>query len=188
MLDIIIPSYNEPRVNETARICNELFPEALVIVVRDWSGQGKGHSIDRGLKQVRGHDIICFIDGDMDIHPRMIKRLLPFMEDYDIAVGAKAIGNLTFRRKLITILSRIYIKIMFNTDVDSQTGIKVFKASAIPEWKDKGFMFDIEILCKAKRRGARIIEVPIEAVISKEKGLKVLWLALIGSIKIWFRL
>ena len=187
MLSIILPSFNEPRKYETLRLCKELFPTAQIIISPDNAGRGKGWSIQKGVLASL-HDTIVMIDADGDIHPRMLKRMLPFLEDYDIVVGSKAIGPLKLHRKLITLASRMYIKLMFNLDVDTQTGIKVFKKSAILPFITKDFAFDIELLAMANRYGLKMIEIPIVANIQKSKGVNVLWVTLISSLKIWFRL
>jgi hypothetical protein len=157
-------------------------------------GTGKGHALLKGFEldkkfiPVLEEDIVVFIDGDMDIHPKMIKRLLPFLDEYDIVVGRKWKKGMPLRRSILTSLSRIYIKIMFDQDVDTQTGLKAFKSSKIPEWQTKGFAFDIEVLCKAKKMGCSILEVPVVAYVSDQKSMRVIWRALVDSLKIWFRL
>jgi glycosyltransferase involved in cell wall biosynthesis len=186
-MTIILPSFNEPRAHETMRLCKELYPHAQVIISPDAGGQGKGWSIRKGVLASLG-EIIVMIDADGDIHPRMIKRLLPFLDDFDIVVGSKAIGPLAFHRKIITLLSRIYIKFMFNLDVDTQTGIKAFRRHSVMKYICHDFAFDMELLARANKRGARMIEIPIDAKIQKSKSLGVLWKTLISSLKIWFRL
>jgi hypothetical protein len=194
MMSIIIASHNEPRVDEVYKTCQELFPMARLVIAHDHEGIGKGHAHIEGLKldrrflPRREDDTVVFIDGDMDIHPRMIRRLLPFIEDFEIVVGSKPIGPLPLRRKLLTLASRIVIKLMFWLDVDTQTGIKLFRQSSVPGWDEKGFIFDVEVLCKCKAAGMRIIEVPIEVNIYKQKSMGVIWKAFLATLRVWFRL
>ena len=186
-LSIIIPSYNEKLIDLVVFECRLLFPQAQIIVGKDVLGNGKGWANKKSIFFSLG-GVIALIDGDMDIHPKMIKRLLPYLDDYDIVVGTKGIKNIPLKRKVITILSRIYIRLLFGLKVDTQTGIKVFKRYKIPEWFTSGFSFDMELLAKAQRRGIRIVEVPIEAKVSKSKSIKVLFKTLLESLKIWYRL
>ena len=158
-----------------------------MIISPDDKGRGKGWAVFKGVAAACG-DIIIFIDGDMDIHPRMIKRLLPFLEDYDIVVGTKTFDGMRLSRKLVTLLARIYIKLIFWLDVDSQSGLKAMKKEAISAWESKRFMFDVEFLVKAKRKGFKIIEIPIKATVIRSKSIKVLWAALLDTFKIWWRL
>lgn len=195
MLTIIIPSYNEPRVNEVAWICQDLYPTARIIIGNDFHGHGKGYAVRKGLEinkrfipRKTFDEIIVIIDGDMDINPSMIARLIPFLDEYDIVVGSKPIGGMPISRKLITLCSRIFIKALFWLDVDTQTGIKAFRSRALPEWENDKFMFDVEILVKAKKRGAKILEIPIRATSTKSKSMGVLWRALKDILRIWYRL
>jgi glycosyltransferase involved in cell wall biosynthesis len=156
-----------------------------VVIASDPDSDGKGAALREGLRVSHG-ELIVFLDADLDIHPRMILRLLPYIEDYDIVVGTKDISRLSNQRKIITFLSRIYIRLFFGVRVDSQTGIKLFKRDAIPEWETNGFAFDIEILAKASKNGKTMIEVPIEAHITRSMPLKAVWKTFKESLRIWF--
>jgi glycosyltransferase involved in cell wall biosynthesis len=185
-LTIILPSHREIRVCETKRICTALFPGSQVIIAHDFDGRGKGWALRQGLLEAKG-SIIAFLDGDGDIHPRMLYRLLPFISDYDIVVGRKSEQKILSRRAL-TFLSRIYIRAMFNIGVDTQTGIKLFRSNCIPTWECDGFASDLEILAKARRMGLRIAEVPVECNITKKKGIGIIYRALVESWRIWWKL
>ena len=159
-LSIIVPSKNEPKIGSFVFEIEHYFPNAQIIICNDRYGNGKGWAVRMALAEATG-DVICFIDGDGDINPSMINRLLPFLPSYDIIVGRKIIrGKLI--RKLVTFWARIYVRIFFGLNFETQCGLKVFKKEAIPEWKDDGFMFDLEVLTKAKDAGFKIVEVPVE--------------------------
>jgi glycosyltransferase involved in cell wall biosynthesis len=187
MLSVIIPDYNAFEAQETTYVCRRYFPDAQIIRATDLEGRGKGWAIREGLKKAEG-DIICFLDADMDISPRMILRLLPFLNDYDMVVGSKGINKGLLQRRIITYLSRIYIRLLFGLRVHTQTGIKLYKREAIPEWKSDGFAFDIEILSKAKKNGFTMIEVPVEATITKGMKWKPILKTLMETLKIRFLL
>jgi glycosyltransferase involved in cell wall biosynthesis len=164
----------------------EVIPEnnLQIIGCNDRHSNGKGWAVREALKWAKG-DYVILIDGDGDIEPRMIKRLMPFLEDYDIVVGKKEIRGLLSRR-ILTILSRAYISILFKLGVDTQTGIKIFKKEALCDWETNGYMFDLEILAKAQKKGFKIIEVPIEVDIKKRMKLKSVINCLRESLKIRF--
>jgi hypothetical protein len=184
MISIILPTHNEPTAKKMLAQTKNEFPDDEIIQVNDTKGIGKGNSIRAGFSRAK-NSIVCYIDGDGDIHPRMLKRLLPFTDEYDIVVGSKNIEGL-FWRKIITLLSRVYIKIMFGIPVETQTGIKVFKK--IPTWETNGFAFDIEILAKAKKSGWNMVEVPITARITKNVSFKVVIKTFLESLKIKYML
>ena len=165
-LSILIPSKEEPKIPEMLIKTEKCFPGAEIIVSNDRYSKGKGWALRQSLNQARG-DVIALIDGDMDIHPRMIWRLIPFIEDYDIVVGKKENSGY-LSRKVITFFSRLFIKVLFGITVDTQTGVKLFRRKAVKEWKSDGFMFDLEILYRAKREGKRMVEVPVDAIRSRK--------------------
>ncbi|RTK93059.1 glycosyltransferase [Candidatus Saccharibacteria bacterium] len=185
-LSIILPCRNEENIKQFVDEIAEMYPYAQIIVANDPHGMGKGWAIRQGLPEADG-EFICFLDGDGEIDPRMIKRLFPFMEDYDIAVGVKPISGLLSRR-ILTFLSRYYIALCFNIKVDSQTGIKLFKRHTIPEFYNNGFLFDLEILAVAKQNGYKMIEVPIEANVRRRMKLSSIWRTFKESITLWLEL
>ena len=185
MISIIIPDFNEPNIKLMKAETRRYFPSAEIIIVHDLNGKGKGRAVREGLAQATG-DLIAFLDADLDIHPKMINRLLPFLEDYDIVVGMKGIEKGLLKRRFITHLSRLYIRLMFGLKCDTQTGIKLFKREAIQDWKTDGFAFDIELLMKAKKKGYKMVEVPIDAKITVGVSLKAILRTFKESLKIWY--
>ena len=186
MISIIIPNALEENILKLLNQIEEILPDAQTIVATDRYRKGKGWAVREALEHATG-DIICFIDGDLDIHPRMILRLLPHLSEFDIVVGKKD-TRVLISRWILTLLSRAYIRFMFGIPVDTQTGVKVFKRYAMPDWQDNSFAFDVEILAKAKLAGAKMFEVTVDTNSCRKMKLISIVKALIGSIKIWLRL
>jgi glycosyltransferase involved in cell wall biosynthesis len=186
MMTILIPSKNEPLICDIIRAAEKEFPDAQIVVSNERDGRGKGWNVRKALEYAKG-DIVAIIDGDMDIHPRMIKRMLPFLDDYDVVVGKKQVRGLLSRR-LLTILSRLYIWLMFGFNIDTQTGVKVYKRAALQNWHSDSFAYDIEVLHRARQRGFTIIEVPVDVCNSRGMKLKSVLRCLIESIRIRFSL
>ena len=180
MISILIPSKLEPKIYEFMEEIEKEIKPLQIIVYNDRYGQGKGYALREALKEAKG-DKFIFIDGDCDIMPFEIYKLLPYLEQYDVVVGNKGLPK-RWDRKWLTILSRIYIRLMFGLPVDSQTGIKGFNYR--PEWKTNNWAFDIEILYKANKMGKSIIEIPINAIVSDTKSFGDIWKTLLESIKI----
>lgn len=178
-MTIIIPNHNEPNIHILMRSVSRMFPDAQVIVANDYLGIGKGWALRQGLGQGVSLPIV-FIDGDMDILPYEINKLLPYAPQYDIVVGRKELPR-SLKRRIVTILSRLYIRLVFGLKVDTQTGLKLFNYK--PEWTIDGWGFDIAILYSAKKQGKSMIEVPIRATVSDSKTLKDIWRTLLESLK-----
>jgi glycosyltransferase involved in cell wall biosynthesis len=166
----------EARIQEVIDEIEKIYVgySSQIIICQDRTGRGKGWAVRKALSAATG-DIVCIIDGDMDIHPRMFLRMFPFLSDYDVIVGKKQ-DHTIWSRRMISRLSRWFITALFGLWIDTQTGIKMFKhPDMIPRWETDGFMYDVEVLYKCKKQGDRIVEVPIEANVShKMSGRSVL--------------
>lgn len=187
MLSILVPSHNEKGIHDFVSALERAVPEAHeIIIAQDRKGRGKGWAVREAMLRARG-DQIAVIDGDGDIPPRMLWRLFPFLEDYDVVVGSKKMTRAPMQRKIITYLSKIYIRLFFGISVETQTGIKLFKRDALPYWEINGFFYDVEILSKCVKKGLKIIEVPIEAEIKEKMSGRALWVTLWESLRLKFR-
>ena len=187
-LSIVIPSHNEKRIYEMVDLTKTCFPLAEIIVSHDPFGWGKGWAVREGIRRST-KDYIVIINGDLDIHPFEIKKLISAAKVYDIVVGIKDTIYIPWNRKIITYLSRLLIKYLFKLPVrDTQTGLKLFPRKAITDYQSDGFIFDVELLWNAYKQGFTIGEVPVFCVSSKSKGLICLIKTLIETIKLRLRL
>lgn len=183
MISVVIPSRKEPKILALMQEIETSLNVDQIVVFNDRDSRGKGYAVRKALSQAEGEYIII-IDGDFDIEPRMIERLVPFLKDYDIVVSTKPIRGL-FSRKILTFLSRLYIRFLFGINVDTQTGLKIFKRHALSGFKTDGYAYDIEILYRAKLRNLPMIEVPIEANIRKKMPLKNIIKTFLDSLRIY---
>ena len=184
MLTIILPSYKKPE-DVFIESIEDSFPGCEIIISRDRDGRGKGWAIRQALEHAKG-EYIAFLDSDGDLEPRMLLRLLPFIEDCEAVCGSKRINHKHFSRRVVTVLSRIYIRLMFGIVADTQTGIKLFRRRAIKEWVTDGFFFDAEILSHIDND--KIIEVPVEANITEPIRKGAIWKTLKESLILKSRL
>jgi len=175
MLSILIPNHNEESMSAFVNEIERSLPVHEIVIVRDREGKGKGWALREALKQATG-DQIAFLDGDGEIPARMLRRLLPFLEDFDVVVGSKRITHSPTRRKVMTHVTRIWFRFLFGVQVDTQTGIKLFRKSCFDYmadyWDANGFIFDVEILEFLQRKGFRLVEVPIECEIRRQLPFK----------------
>ena len=53
------------------------------------NNHGKGHALKKGFQRAKGK-YICFLDGDLDLHPRLIKSFIEYMEKEkaDVVIGS----------------------------------------------------------------------------------------------------
>ena len=185
-LSIIIPNYRERRLMEVYGQCKLIFPEAQVILQDDLNAKGKGWAIREGVKKAK-YDIICFIDGDLDIEPKEMEYLISWLPYYEAVIG-KRIYNASFQRKICSYGYRLLIRILFGLTVDTQSGLKLFHKSTLPEWKTDSFAYDVEILAKMKQCDLFIKEIPIKCKITEGKSIKAVWVTFIETLRVWKRL
>ncbi|MCL6646712.1 MAG: glycosyltransferase family 2 protein [Chloroflexi bacterium] len=133
---------------------------------------GKGGAVRAGMLAARGQ-YRFFADADLSMPIEQLSRFLPpALGDADIAIasreapGARRIGEPAYRHLMGRVNNLIIRLVAVNGFDDTQCGFKLFRAEAA-EWLFRhqrilGWGFDIEILLLAKRRGYRIIEVPID--------------------------
>ena len=187
-LSIIIPNHREKWCNEVVAWCKHLYPFAQIIVSHDNYGMGKGWAIKQGLKEVN-RETVVLIDADMDIHPKEIKKLLAKKDNYDIVIGVKDIKFIPFRRKLLTIFSRLIIRILFGLPIsDTQTGLKLINRKALVGVNTNGFAYDVEMLAKAHDFGYVIGEVEIDVHTTKSKSFKTMIKTLKEMLIVWMGL
>ena len=198
-LSILMPMYNEEaraasNILETDGYFKEMGIQYEIIVVDDGSkdmtfpnaatmqkehikiqkmsrNQGKGQALKEAFKHATG-DIIMFLDGDLDIHPRQFKVLFDVMdkENADVVIGAKrhpdSVLHYPVKRKIISAGYFLMVKIMFGLPLsDTQTGIKIFKREVLDKVFHrvliKRYAFDLELLVLAHHYGFKISEGPV---------------------------
>lgn len=159
-------------VDKTFQNAKKLKADNIKVVGYE-QNHGKGYAIRYGMVRAKGN-IIGFMDSGMDINPNSLSMLLEHFEWYnaDAIIGSKRhpVSKVTypFNRKIISLLSQVFIRILFGLNVrDTQVGMKFFRRDVIqnvlPRLLVKKFAFDIEILVVSFHLGyKRIFEAPIE--------------------------
>jgi len=133
--------------------------------------RGKGLAVQRGMLAARG-DYRFLCDADLSMPIEEISRFLPpALEDFDIAIASRELPD---SRRVNEPAYRHLVGRAFNLMVqamalpgfqDTQCGFKCFRADVAEDvfryQTLEGMSFDVEVLFIARRRGYRIVEVPI---------------------------
>lgn len=166
----------------TAGILAELTTgESRVRIVSHDRNRGKGQALISGWEASSG-DRIVFLDADLDLPPEQIPDLLTYLKTADVVVGTKREAmsrrDYPFLRTLLSRLYSMFTSGLFRLPVrETQTGLKVFKRSVLdlvlPQMRIYGYAFDLELLIRADRLGATMVEVPVTlAAAAKESSFR----------------
>lgn len=145
---------------------------------------GKGYAVRYGMAHTDG-DVCIFTDSDLAYGTDVLSRITDVFEKQnpDLVIGSRNLDkdgyeNYTFIRKLA---SKTYIKLLclvagFRYS-DSQCGIKGFRGEIarkiFAECETDGFAFDQEVLIKADRMNANVVEMPVKVITHNESKVHV---------------
>ncbi len=160
---------------------------------------GKGYAVRSGMLAASGQ-LRLFSDADGATPIEEIERLLRAHEQgADVSIASRALHDDTCRvhgqlfRKIIGTVFNLIVKVFAIRGIeDTQCGFKLFTADVADEvfslQSISGFAFDVEILYLCRKRGYRIIEVPVNWADIKGTKVKVVrdsWLMFKDVLQIW---
>ena len=176
---IIVDDYSS---DGTRAILAQMTDDEVKVVYHD-QNTGKGAAIQTALQYVTG-DIIIIQDGDLEYNPTDYHRLIePIVEGRaSVVYGSRFLGEITNMHFLNYIANKILALtaslLFLNWITDEGTCYKVFKADLLKslDLKCTGFGFCPEVTAKVRKRGYKIVEVPISyRGRSDEEGKKIRW-------------
>ena len=164
----------------TATIIKEFqaqFPERIHLIERKGK-LGLGTAYIAGFKWAlaRSYDFICEMDCDFSHNPKDLKRLIQSCQTgADVSVGSRytaggSVVNWPLHRKWMSKGAGIYVNLVLGLRVkDATAGFVCFKRQVLEELeldhiKFIGYAFQIEMKYKAKQKGFKIQEVPIQFI------------------------
>ena len=198
-ISVIIPLYNEESnissiLHHIKSILSETLLDYELIVINDGStdkthsvlleeqklenrvkilsypkNKGKGHAVKMGVLNSRG-DVVCFLDGDLDISPTEIKNYIKELDGSDLVIASKAhqlsVVTAPILRKMLSKLFNIFVRLAVGIKIkDTQSGLKIGNGDALRRIFNimlvKRYAFDVEMLAIASRLDLKIKESPI---------------------------
>jgi len=177
--------------DSTAEIVKKMakkMPELLLI--EEKKAVLKGGAVELGFNRAK-YDCVGFIDSDNTFTTPSILKVLNAFDKEDVSAVLAKKTYRSIKRKILSNGLGLLTQMLFGLK-NTQTGLKLFKRkdvlAAFP-LKEKGWIFDLEILWKMKKKGKKIIYVPIVLRKSSEGGFSNGDVAkmLAGLIRIRFR-
>jgi dolichyl-phosphate beta-glucosyltransferase len=165
---LVVENGSTDRTCEIAQFFADGHPQFRVI---QEAQRGKGRAVRTGVLQARG-DYRFMCDADLSMPIGEVNNFLsPPFDHYDIAIASReAQGSVRYHEPFYRHLGGRMINTMIRWLIlpglqDTQCGFKCFKAAVAEDiflsQTMTGWSFDIELLYIARRRGYRIIEIPI---------------------------
>ena len=174
-MEKIHPSYEIILVDDGSRDATFSMAKRVesdkVRVVSYPENHGKGNALKEGFKHSTG-DLVCFLDSDLDLHPRQLGTFLSYMREHDadLVIGSKrhpdAVVSYPWHRRFLSSAYSLFNQALFGLEVsDTQVGFKLMKREVLervlPKLVVKRYAFDLELLVNAKKQGFRIVEAPV---------------------------
>jgi len=154
-------------------------------VIRNEQHRGKGFAVRTGVNTAKG-EIIMFADSGLCIPYQFVLKGIQMLElgNCDIAHGSRKLKDSVIitgqplHRRMIAKIFRwifiIYLKVPKEL-TDTQCGFKIYKKHAAQKLYDEcvtdGFLFDIEIILRARKHKYLIKEFPVEWRIDPDSRL-----------------
>ena len=150
--------------------------EAPLTVLRNETNRGKGYSVRRGMLAARGAYRLM-TDADLSTPIEEVERLLEVMREgagqgADIVIASRAVPGARievhqpwYRENLGRAFNLMVRALAVPGIHDTQCGFKLFTAAAADTCfgaaRLDGFSFDVEVLFVARKRGLRVLELPV---------------------------
>ncbi|KAJ3262258.1 dolichol-P-mannose synthesis [Boothiomyces macroporosus] len=174
--EIIIIDDNSPdNTIEVARQLQKVYGEQH-IVLRPRAGKlGLGTAYVHGIQHSTG-DFIIIMDADMSHHPKFIPEFIQLQQqkNLDIVTGTRyALGGgvhgWDLRRKLTSRVANYLADVLLDPKVSDLTGsFRLYKKDVLSQLifvtKSKGYVFQMEMMVRARQHNFTIGEVPITFV------------------------
>lgn len=156
---------NDGSGDDTAAVCTRLMAAFSALrVVSHERNEGYGRAVQSGIQASR-KDVIVLLPADLQYNFDEIPRLVALTADCDIVAGRRVRRADPLVRRLNAWCWGRLVRAVVNVSVqDVNGGFKAYRRSALDglEMRATGAMIDAEILVRASRRGARILETPVE--------------------------
>ena len=118
------------------------------------------------------YDYVIQMDADGSHQPKFLKKLIEASEDNNYVIGSRwvkggSVVNWPFQRKVLSLGGNFYAQIMLHSRLKDITGgfkvinVELLKAMDVSSIESKGYSFQIELMLRARKVGAKIKEVPI---------------------------
>jgi dolichyl-phosphate beta-glucosyltransferase len=196
---------NDGSTDRTADIVDEMASRHPTIrQVIALPNHGKGYAVRNGMLAAQG-EVRIFTDADLATPPEEILPMLAALQTAPVVIGTRVHPDGTdmrtdqqtsMRRALGRLFTFVAARLVGPGIPDTQCGFKGFRQEAaeaiFTRLRTEGFVFDVEVLCLARRLGFPIAQVPVRWREPGGSRLQVRWklavITLAELAKVWWRM
>ncbi len=123
--------------------------------------RGMGAAIRTGLAEAR-FPWSMSVPGDGQFDPGRVADFLPYRANADLLLGCRTNRAETIRRRFVSWVNRTLIRMLFLVRVQDPAWVKMIRTDLARRCNltSEGFFWETEILVRASRLGARLVEIP----------------------------
>lgn len=171
--EIVIVEDNSPDGTlEVANQLKQLYGTQRITILSRPGKMGLGSAYMDGLKICTG-EYIFLMDADMSHHPKHIPQFIAKQkeEDYDVVTGTRyaqggGIAGWDLKRIVISRGANLLANLLLSPGVSDLTGsFRLYKKSVLIDLmksvKSRAYVFQMEVIVRAKQKGYKVAEVPI---------------------------
>lgn len=172
---IIIDDSSPDGTQKVAETLQASFGPSNIIICSRPEKQGLGSAYKFGFQRASGNFIII-IDADLSHHPKFIPDFISLQRETacDVVTGTRYVRNggvhgWSLRRKIVSRVANYIAHVILRPGVSDLTGsFRLYTASAfkqvMQQMQADGYVFQMEIIVRAKRMGFQVRELPITFV------------------------
>lgn len=172
---IVIDDGSPDGTLEVAKQLQKIYGEDRILLRPRASKLGLGTAYIHGIEHASGNYIII-MDADLSHHPKFIPQFIDLQRkhNYDVVSGTRYSGTggvygWDFKRKLISRGANFLSQLLLRPNASDLTGsFRLYKKDALKELisrcKSKGYVFQMEMIVRARQLGYTVGEVPISFV------------------------
>jgi len=172
---IVIDDGSPDGTLEVAKKLQKIYGSEKLILRPRAKKLGLGTAYMHGIKHANGNFIIL-MDADLSHHPKFIPNMINLQKqkNFDIVSGTRYQGNggvygWDFKRKLISRTANYICQILLRPNASDLTGaFRLYKKEILENLikisKSKGYVFQMEMIVRARQCNYSVGEVPISFV------------------------
>lgn len=172
---IIIDDGSPDGTLEAAKQLEKIYGSSKIVLRPREKKLGLGTAYVHGIQHAKGNFIII-MDADLSHHPKYIPEFIKKQKEgnYDLVSGTRYTGNggvngWDFKRKLISRGANYLTQVLLRPGASDLTGsFRLYKKDVLQKLVEscvsKGYVFQMEMIVRARRLGFQIGEVPISFV------------------------